>query len=170
MVTIRAASAADTADAAALLHDHVEWVRIAAGIDPLAEQPTLADELERTGEVYGTPDRTLLLARWGAVAVGTIAVRHHHDGSAELKRMYVRPVARGRGVADALVSAALDHAAAQGCRVAWLETLRGVMDRAIAVYERHGFVARPDLGHTLAVDGVVVMARPLVPAGEEVAC
>lgn len=55
-------------------------------------------------------------------------------------------------------------AAARGCHAAWLETLRGPMDRAIAVYPRNGFAELPEPGRRLALDGVVVMERRL-PAG-----
>jgi GNAT superfamily N-acetyltransferase len=93
--------------------------------------------------------------------VGIAAVLDHGDGTAEIKRMYVRPIARGRGIADLLVSRALDAAAGFGCHTAWLETLRGPMDRAIAVYRRNGFSELDGPGRRLALDTAVMMARPL---------
>ena len=99
----RATTAADWRDAAALIHDHVEWMRGWAAIDPLAEQPALAAELDALADHYGAGTRgAMFVARWSRTAVGCVAVRIHDDGTAELKRMYVRPVARGRGVADRL--------------------------------------------------------------------
>jgi GNAT superfamily N-acetyltransferase len=106
----------------------------------------------------------VFLARWDGIAVGVVALRCHRDGTAELKRMYVRPVARGRGAADLLVGAVVEAAAARGCHTIWLETVHGAMDRAIAVYRRHGFVVAVARSATLGMDGVVVMERPLLAA------
>jgi GNAT superfamily N-acetyltransferase len=157
MFDIRQASTdRDWREAAALLHDHVEWMRGHTGFDPVAEQPELATELSRVAEHYGSADGTLFLAEWHSISVGTVAIRDQHDGSAELKRMYVRPVARGRGVADGLLAAAVADAAERGCRTVWLETVRGPMDRAISVYRRHGFV-EASRAPTLHMRGVVVM-------------
>jgi putative acetyltransferase len=124
-------------EAAAILHDHAEWIRAAAGFEPFVEQPAFATEIERLTDHYDGRDAELFLALDGELAIGTVAVRFG-DGRAELKRMYVRPVARGRGAADLLVEAVVATAARRGCRLVWLETLRGVMDRAIA-----GLVERP---------------------------
>jgi carbonic anhydrase len=92
-----------------------------------------------------------------------VAVRVAADASAELKRLYVRPDGRGHGAANALVGAAVDAAAARGARTMWLETKPGLMDHAIAVYDRHGF-RRSHAPAALPVDGVVHMHRDLVAA------
>jgi putative acetyltransferase len=60
------------------------------------------------------------------------------DGFAELKRMYVRGRARGRGVAQALVARLEAEAAARGYTRLTLET-GDVLHAAIRVYERAGF-------------------------------
>jgi len=156
----RAASDADWRDATALLHDHVEWMRNWTGFDPLAEQPALLGELEGLADRYGDDDAAVFLAHWDQVAVGTAAVRCHPDGDAELKRMYIRPVARGCGIADRLIEAVVDLATGRGCRSVWLETVRGAMDAAITVYRRNGFVEAPARAATLSMAGVVVMERP----------
>lgn len=157
-------TAADARHARALLYDYVEWIRAAAGFDPLQVQSHLADELEELCARYGRDASVLYLAWDGDVPVGTVAIRCHDDGTAELKRMYVRPVARGRGVARALVHTALATAADLGGRRAWLETLRGVMDPAIALYRAHGFREIASGGRTFAADDLVVMERPLESA------
>ena len=156
----RAATEADWREAAALLHDHVEWMRGHTEFDPLAEQPQLATELSRLADHYASHEAALFLADWRSVTVGAVAIREQHDRSAELKRMYVRPVARGRGVADALIDAVIRDAGERGCHTVWLETVRGAMDKAIAVYRRNGFVetSRPP---TLRIPGIIVMERPI---------
>jgi GNAT superfamily N-acetyltransferase len=152
-------TAGDHAQAAALLHDFVEWMRTTAGFDPLIVQPAFAAELSSLRAYYSDRRRSLWLAYVGGVAVGTIALHRHDDGTAELKRMYVRPVARGLGAADRLIDAAVRQAADWGCDRIWLETLRGPMDRAAAVYRRHGFTVRADTGWTLPLDTAYVMQR-----------
>jgi putative acetyltransferase len=121
--------------------------------------PELADP-----PALGRGSTVRFLARRHGTAVGIVSIAVD-DGSAELKRMFVRPVARGHGVADALLDAALSRAAAAGCRTVWLETMRGAMDRAIAVYRRHGFVDSSRRGTLDGVPGVVVLERALGPRG-----
>ncbi|HWC63743.1 MAG TPA: GNAT family N-acetyltransferase, partial [Rhizomicrobium sp.] len=59
-------------------------------------------------------------------------------GFAELKRMYVRPAARGGGIADAILERLSQEASAAGLDLLRLET--GTMQqRAIRFYERCGF-------------------------------
>lgn len=161
-------SAIDAAEARALLLDHVEWITLAAGFDPLRAQPALAEELADLERHLANPSVTLFLARQHQRPVGTVGIVRHPDRSAELKRMYVRPVARGTGVADALLTAALQRAAAMGCHRIWLETLAPTMARALAVYRRHGFSEVSDRAPTLRdVDGVVVMERPIEASGSD---
>lgn len=72
------------------------------------------------------------------------------DDICELRKMYFLPSLRGRGAADALLSLCLDRARASSYRACYLETLTG-MDRAQALYARHGFVRidapRGNTGH-----------------------
>lgn len=155
------ATAAEWEQATALLHDYVEWFRAAAGVDLVVEQPALADELAALADHYRNDDRQLFVAFRGSLAVGTIAVAIHRGGSAELKRTYVRAVARGGGLADRLVQHALTDAAGRGCSNVWLETMPGPMDRAIEVYRRNGFSVVGDVGRTLHLPGLVIMQREL---------
>lgn len=149
------------AEATALLLDHAEWVRLAAAIDLQSAQPDFAAEVAALAG--GSPDRTVFLARRAGTTVGTVSVRVHDDGTAELKRMYVRPVARGTGIADLLVHAAIDEARARGCDVLWLETHPVAMARAVSVYRRCGFVEADPAKVRLAVPGVIVMEQRLGP-------
>jgi putative acetyltransferase len=60
------------------------------------------------------------------------------DGFAELKRMYVRPEARGRGVADAIIARLAQEALASGRELLRLETGSHSL-AAIRFYDRIGF-------------------------------
>ena len=148
-------------DAADLLDDYVEWMRSAAGFDPFTVQPDFAGEIADLAAEYGRSDRALFLAYRSGVAVGTVAVWIHDGGAAELKRRFVRPSARRRGVADTLIGTAIAHATASGCRHLWLESVSGAMDPAIAAYQRHGFGFADGQQPTLAIHGVVVLRRRL---------
>ena len=60
------------------------------------------------------------------------------DGLAEVKRMYVRPPARGRGVARAVLARLEEEARGRGVKRLVLET-GDVQQDAIRLYERAGF-------------------------------
>jgi putative acetyltransferase len=83
------------------------------------------------------PDVRFVVARLGGSAVGCGALRLD-AGFAELKRMYVVPEARRRGIAWRLLARLEALAAANGRSLVRLET--GVAQaEAIALYERAGF-------------------------------
>jgi putative acetyltransferase len=66
---------------------------------------------------------------------GVFLVGHEY---AEIKRMYVRPAFRGRGLGGLMLDHLIAHARAQGLTVIRLET--GIhQHEAIALYQRHGF-------------------------------
>nr|WP_260729639.1 GNAT family N-acetyltransferase [Dactylosporangium roseum] len=79
----------------------------------------------------------------GCVGWRTLA---EDEDTAELKRMYVVPGHRGRGVAKALLVAVEDDARRSGRRRMWLET-GTAQPEAIALYERSGYVRIEDFGH-----------------------
>ena len=60
------------------------------------------------------------------------------DGTCELKRMFVAPEARGRGIARALLERLEEEASALGYSTMWLET-GTEQPEAIALYESHGY-------------------------------
>ena len=155
----RAMTADDWTAAGVLLAEYVDWIRTAARFDPLVEQPEFAIELRSLPAYYCGPDRALFIAYLGDTAAGVAAISFDGDGGGELKRMYVRPAARGRGVGDALISAVVAAAAERKCRTVWLESVRGAMDPAIAAYRRNGFTVAEHRRPTLSLDGVVVMER-----------
>jgi putative acetyltransferase len=74
----------------------------------------------------------------GAI-VGTCGVAPVEPGVFEVRKMYLRPAARGAGVGQALFDACVAWARAHGGRRLVLDTIEA-MDRAIPFYERNGFV------------------------------
>lgn len=90
------------------------------------------DELRRLETFYDV----ILLALDGGAAVGCGALRTLEPGVGELKRVYVKPEARGLGVGRALTAALLENA--RGIRIIRLDTMPS-MSAAIHVYESLGF-------------------------------
>lgn len=82
----------------------------------------------------------VLVAMSGQDAVGCAVVAAPAHGRTEIKRLWVTPALRGRGVASALVRACLDHAGQTGLGSVRLSVWRWRKD-AIALYERVGFTA-----------------------------
>ncbi|MFN3391290.1 MAG: GNAT family N-acetyltransferase [Meiothermus ruber] len=77
--------------------------------------------------------------------VGCGGVQLFGDEYAELKRMYVRPAFRGRGVGKKLLTHLQAHAYERGLRVLRLET--GVFQtEAIGLYQSFGFRRIPPFG------------------------
>ena len=114
-----------------------------------------ADLAERYGEPDPTPTPAaefappvgaFLLALVDDVAVGCAGVRLLTAETAELKRMYVDPALRRRGVARALLGAIEAQAAQLGAAAIRLET--GVMQpEAIALYRSAGYGDIPQYAH-----------------------
>jgi GNAT superfamily N-acetyltransferase len=84
----------------------------------------------------------LWIALSGGDVVGSIALRDLGDRTIELRRMYLRPVCRGRGVGRRLLATALDWSRANGTRTIKLDTTER-MAAARHLYEQHGFVRVP---------------------------
>ena len=70
--------------------------------------------------------------------VGTAAVRRLAPDVTELKRMWLRPDHRGRGVAARLMDRVLEEARALGGRVLRLDS-EARLEAAVRLYRRYGF-------------------------------
>ena len=70
--------------------------------------------------------------------IGTVAVKRSSPGHAHLRGMAVLPQYQGKGVASALLDAAIRHAQATGQSYVTLETTEP-LHRATRFYLRHGF-------------------------------
>ncbi len=141
--------------AASLFREYVDWL----GID-LSFQGFEAELASLPGK-YAPPAGELLLACAPAGdALGCVAVRPL-DGPTvcEMKRLYVRPAARGLGIGTALVAAIITSAQELGYAEMRLDTLPA-MAEAFALYERFGFAQIPAYYHN-PVPGTVYLGKRL---------
>ena len=129
-----AQSDADMRDVAALFADYAAWLPIDLGYQGFAA------ELAGLPGKYAPPGGALLLARDEAgTALGCVGLRALDEaGVCEMKRLYLRPEARGTGLGKALAGAIVAAARARGYGEMRLDTLES-MTGAIALYERMGF-------------------------------
>lgn len=138
--TIAPARPDDLADAAALFRAYAAALDIDLGIQGFEQ------ELAELPGAYAPPQGALLLARGeGGPALGCAALRPLDQSTCEMKRLYVRPEARGTGLGRALVAAVLGQAAALGYREVKLDTLPQ-LKKAIALYRSFGFEPVPPYG------------------------
>lgn len=83
----------------------------------------------------------------GSRVQGTCAVLRHGSDECEIAKMAVAPAARGRGFGDLLMEAAIAFARGVGARRLIIVS-NTVLEPAIRLYQKHGFVRVP-----LASDG-----------------
>ncbi|MAW78610.1 MAG: GNAT family N-acetyltransferase [Parvularcula sp.] len=75
--------------------------------------------------------------------IGTVGLLPLGDGVVELRKMYLKPAARGRGHGKRLLNHAIKRAKELGFRRIELQTAR-VLEEALGLYAKYGFVHSPE--------------------------
>jgi GNAT superfamily N-acetyltransferase len=102
-----------------------------------------------------------LVARLDGVPVGCGALRPYTAETVEIKRMYVRPAARGQGIARAMLNALEAAARDFGYTRLLLET-GTLQPEAIALYEAAGYQRTAPYGNYRDDPLTVCFDKPLV--------
>jgi ribosomal protein S18 acetylase RimI-like enzyme len=117
-------------------------------------------ELDELPGKYSPPGGGLFLAFTDGSPMGCVAVRPlGTDGAAELKRLYVRPAARGKNLGYELTKTAIQRAREAGYSVIRLDTLLSMGD-AKRLYRKLGFKEIPRYTYN-PIPGAVYMELPL---------
>ena len=117
-------------DANQLLQEYYEAVGVVQRDAPGALEKIIDD-----------PSSGVWLAYKGEEAIGCVVLRKLGSIplAAECKRLYVRPAARGDGIADKLMEALESFARGRGLRWIYLDSHDG-LKAAIALYRKRGYI------------------------------
>ena len=88
---------------------------------------------------YAPPEGRLLLAEYEGQLAGCVALHALEPGICEMKRLYLRPQFRGKGLGRALAERIIAEARLIGYRRMRLDTVEPVMKDAVAMYRKLGF-------------------------------
>ena len=97
------------------------------------------EEIQNLPREYGPPAGAFLLARENGEVLGGGGLRRFSDDACEMKRLYVRPSAQGRGVGRTIAHALIEQARGIGYQRMLLDTLPS-MHEARALYRSLGFL------------------------------
>ncbi len=160
MVEIRPArTAAEFEAARALLSEYAQMRGVFTCFEREARHHREMEEIEAA---YGPPGGVFLLAWAAGEAAGCIALRDLGGGACEMKRLYVRPAHRGRGLGRVLAEAVVAEARRLGYTLMRLDTLPW-MREAHALYRSMGFREIPPY-HDRGQPGELYMEMPLAAA------
>lgn len=149
----QAISRQDVERARELFREYADWLEV----DPCFQG--FEGELATLPGDYAPPDGRLLLAWHHEKPVGCVALRRIDATTGEIKRLYIRPEARGRHTGRRLVEQLVAAAKEIGYRRLVLDTLPQMM-QAQALYRWFGFREIPAY-YANPLPGVVHLALDL---------
>ncbi len=97
------------------------------------------EELARLPGDYAPPDGRLYLAEFEGELAGCGALRRLDPGTCEMKRLYLRPKFRGKGLGRTLAEELIAVARSIGYERMRLDTVEPVMKAAVSMYRDLGF-------------------------------
>ncbi len=130
--TIRPATTADVPAVRNMMREYVDWIAL-----DLAFQEIDGELAGLPGE-YAPPSGALFVVPDGDRLVAMIGLRPLDGTICEMKRLFVRPAARGQGLAKQLIARVMDEARRLGYAEIRLDTLP-MMGDAQALYAAMGF-------------------------------
>lgn len=104
--------------------------------------------------------KNTVVAYWEGQPAGSGAFKPFDEQSVEIKRMFVPPTLRGKGIAQAVLQELENWARELGYTATVLET--GLMlPEAIRLYEKYGYSRIPNFGQYIGVESSVCFQKPL---------
>jgi GNAT superfamily N-acetyltransferase len=130
-------------------HNDADWLRARSLIEAYAASlgfdlafQGFDEELERLATEYAAPSGAFLVASDDVQGLGCVGLRRFDDTTGEIKRLYVAPAARGRGVGRMLAQGIVAHGRTLGYRRLVLDTV-STMHEAQGLYTSLGFSPIP---------------------------
>lgn len=125
---------------ALLLEYYTDVLQIAeaAGLPKLVPAEMVQSSMEHLEDMLPPNGRLVLARNAEGDLVGCGTLRRIRPDAVEMKRMYVRPEARGKGVGQRLFQMRMDEAQKMGCRIVYADTAKGNRPM-LSMYERGGF-------------------------------
>ena len=124
-------------DARAIFREYERWLGMSLCFQSFEE------ELAMLPGKYAPPHGRLYLARIDGEIAGCIALRKLEDGVCEMKRLYLRESARGKGIGLALIEKLIEDAKTIGYGRMRLDTHPPKMGKAVSIYDAYGFSEIP---------------------------
>ena len=151
---IQPESAEEIEAARIIFREYEQWLGMSLCFQSFEEE--LADLPGK----YAPPEGRLYVVKIGRESVGCIALRRLEEGVCEMKRLYLRESARGKGAGVALIEKVIDDAREIGYERMRLDTYPPKMGKAVDLYETHDFYAIPPYYHN-PHEGVLFMEKIL---------
>ena len=164
-MSLRALSASDTTE---LEHVRQFFRNYAAWLGVDLSFQGFADELANLPGAYGEADGRLFFAEIDGRPAGCVGIRRFSEGVCEMKRLYVDPDARGRGLGRQLALQAIKAAQALGYRRILLDTMP-MMRIAVKLYRELGFTEAPAYYPT-PIEGTIFLTLDLSQWCEGAVC
>ena len=97
------------------------------------------NEIETLPGKYSPPDGFILLALIDKKCAGCIALKRLGDDICEMKRLYIRPEFRNKGLGKMLIEKLIEDARGLGYTKMRLDTIEEKMKDAVKLYRSFGF-------------------------------
>jgi putative acetyltransferase len=152
----------------------VQFIRTNSGNNDFQK---LVSELDKDLAIRDGPDhafyaqfnttsaiKQVIVAYDNDLPVGCGAIREYSPGTMEVKRMYVPPAFRGKGIASRILQHLEDWSAELNYTKCILETGKN-QPEAIALYKKNGYSIIPNYGQYKNIDNSVCFEKELMPPG-----
>jgi GNAT superfamily N-acetyltransferase len=133
MTLVQAESAAQVAQARELFLEYAQSL----GMNLCFQN--FEQELADLPGSYAPPDGRLLLAEYERQLAGCVALPRWEADICEMKRLYLRPVFRGKGLGRLLAETIIAEARRIGYQRMRLDTIEPIMKEAVEMYRKLGF-------------------------------